>query len=178
VTRWRTLLLLAFAFLCVHNLEELLTAPAYVDREFGLTLEFPGGRALPLSAEVIASLAWATIVPAAILAWAARERAAGKGAFAAAWLEVVLLANAAAPHLALTVARRAYTPGVATAALVNVPFGIFFLRRARAEGRLGGRGLAWAVARGVALYPVAIAAIYVLGHFSLAALAASGALGR
>jgi len=178
VTSWRTLLLVAFALLALHNLEELLTAPAYVDRAFGLVLEFPRGRSVPLSAEVVASLAWATVLPVVLLGWAALERAPGKGAFAAAWLEVVLLANALVPHLALTVSRRAYTPGVVTAVVLNAPFAVVFLRRARAEGRLGGRALGWAAALGVALYPVALAAIYVLGHFSLAALAVVGLLGR
>jgi hypothetical protein len=174
--RWRALLAAAFALLALHNLEEVLTAPAFVDGLVGLQLELPRGRTVRFSAEVYASLAWATLLPALLLAWAAFERAPGKGAFAACWLEVVLLANAAVPHLAASVARRGYTPGVVTAALVNVPFGVFFLRRARAAGSIGRRELGWAVALGVLLYPFAIAALYVLGHFSLAALAAVGIL--
>jgi Protein of unknown function with HXXEE motif len=176
--RWRTLLALAFAVLALHNLEELLTAPAFVaSLAGGLVLELPRGRTVPLAAELYASLAWATLLPALLLTWAAVERAPGRGALAAAWLEVMLLANAAVPHALSAVLLRRYTPGLATALLVDVPFAVAFLRQARAGGRIGRRGLGWAIALGVALYPVALIVVYVLGHFTLAALAAAGLLG-
>ena len=172
------MLALGVGFLVLHHLEELLTLPAFVaPLAGGVTLELPRGRIVPFSAEFYASLAWATVLGSALLAWAARENRPGKGAFAAAWLEVVLLANAAVPHLTSAVALRRYTPGLATALIVNVPFGVLFLRRARAEGRLGRRGLFLAIALGVVLYPVAIVAVYALGHFSLAGLALAGLIG-
>jgi hypothetical protein len=175
---WRRLLALAVALVALHHAEELVTLPAFVaPLAGGFTLELPRGRTVPFATEFYASLAWATLLPAALFLWAAREAAPGKGAFATAWLEVVLLANAAVPHLTSAVALRRYTPGLATALLVNVPFAVFFLRRSRAEGRLGRRGLFWAIALGVVLYPVAIVAVYALGHFSLVALALAGIIG-
>lgn len=45
-----------------------------------------------------------------------------------------LLLNALVPHLLLSVWMRRYTPGVATALLLNVPFGIYLLHRALDAG--------------------------------------------
>ena len=77
-----------------------------------------------MSREVHASLAWATVLAALPLLWAAREPAAGKGAVAAVALQCALLDNAAIPHAAATIAAGRYTPGVATAfsfVTVSVP---------------------------------------------------------
>lgn len=137
-------------------------------------MELPRGRAVPMVAELWALLAWATLLAGALFLRAARERAAGWGTFAACALQAFLVVNLL-PHALPAIARRAYVPGLVTS-LAHVPFAFVFLGRALGDGRLGRRGLAWAVALGAVLYPVVLAALYLLGHFSLVALAAAGVL--
>lgn len=59
----------------------------------------------------------------------------------ALFLESVLLVNAGW-HLLAAVINRGYVPGVITAALINLPFGIYVLRRAVKEEWIGSRA-AW-----------------------------------
>jgi hypothetical protein len=56
---------------------------------------------------------------------------------------VALLANAVVPHLALTVALREYVPGTATAWLLVVPAGGFYLWTAIRQGNVDASTLLW-----------------------------------
>ena len=50
--------------------------------------------------------------------------------------QTAMVLNAFIPHLAATVWFRMYTPGVVTGILVNVPFGVYLIRRAFAENQV------------------------------------------
>jgi len=174
-TSWQALCGIAFLLVALHDLEEAVTAPAFLRAWLGgFEVELPRGRTVPMVAELDALLAWATLLAGVLLLRASRERAAGWGTFAACALQVFLIVNLL-PHAVPAVLRRAYVPGLATS-LAHVPLAVVFLRRARRDARIGRRGLAWAGAAGAVTYPLVLAALYVLGHFSLAALAAAGAL--
>ncbi len=79
----------------------------------------------------------ATILPVGVVTWAVLHPC--KALFVAAlFLETVLLANAGW-HILAAVVNRGYVPGVITAALINLPFGIYVLRRAVKEQWIGSR---------------------------------------
>lgn len=77
---------------------------------------------------------------------------------------VVTLANVLAPHVALTVARRSYMPGVATAVLLNLPVLSWLVAMALREGYVSGAKTA-AYSAGVAvLLVMLIPAIFRMGR--------------
>ena len=77
---------------------------------------------------------------------------------------VVTLANALVPHLALTLARRSYMPGVATAVALNLPVLTLLVAMALREGFVtGGKAAAYSI--GVAgLVVAAIPALFKMGR--------------
>jgi hypothetical protein len=77
---------------------------------------------------------------------------------------VVVLANVLVPHLAVTVARRQYMPGVATALALNLPVLSLLVMTALREGYVSG-GKAAVCSVGVAGVAIAsIAALFKLGR--------------
>jgi hypothetical protein len=173
---WRALLAAGAVVVLLNVLEQLLTAPAFVDATSGFELVLARGRAVRFSALVYAALGWAALVAAGALAWAAYERRPGAGAVAAAWVAILLVASAAS-HLWASVRMRHYTPGLFSSVLAGAPFGLYFLSRSRRDGRIGRRGLVAVVTFGVLLSPVALALLYVAALGSVYALSVVGALG-
>ncbi len=87
------------------------------------------------------SAALATVLPA-IAYWAGAARGPrSRWTTLAGWLQAVFLVNVFVPHLAATLWLRRYTPGVASALLVNLPLSWVVLRAAVAEGVVTRRGL-------------------------------------
>jgi hypothetical protein len=77
---------------------------------------------------------------------------------------VVTLANVLIPHLALTLARRSYMPGVATGVALNLPVLTLLVAMALREGFVTG-GKAAAYSMGVAgLVVAAIPALFKMGR--------------
>jgi hypothetical protein len=65
-------------------------------------------------------------------------------------------------HLAQSLAYRGYTPGVATAPTVVIPYSVWAVRRLKAAGiKSGGTG---ATAATLALLPVTVAGVHALAH--------------
>ena len=77
------------------------------------------------------ALMMATVLPLAVIAWAIlRPRKALL--VSVLFLECVLLVNAGW-HIYAACVRGGYAPGVITAVLINLPFGVYVLRRAVRE---------------------------------------------
>lgn len=112
--------------LVLHTAEEYLTFP-------GDSLpvgHFSGWLAPPRLQhnlrEFHIALELATVLPLLLIAWAiARPRKALL--VSVLFLESILLVNVGA-HLLDAFARRGYSPGLITAVLINLPFGIYVLR--------------------------------------------------
>jgi hypothetical protein len=74
------------------------------------------------------------------------------------FLESVLLVNAGWHMLAATV-NRGYVPGVITAVLINLPFGIYVLRRAVREQWIGVRAAWQMIVLAAVLHIVAVGSL-------------------
>jgi hypothetical protein len=118
--------------LVLHNTEEYFTFPTF--------LSSPGGRLsgwfslagpLHISRELHVALVLATVLPLLVIAWAILSQ--HKALLVAVLLvESVLLVNVGA-HVLASLLEGGYAPGLITAVLINLPFGIYVLRRAVRE---------------------------------------------
>lgn len=123
--------------LVLHNTEEYLTFPAFFRSSSRLLHWLPAPVLLQNPQRLHLALLMATVLPIAVVAWAILR--AGKALLVAAlFLESVLLVNACW-HILAAVVNRGYVPGVVTAALINLPFGIYVLGRAVKEQWIGSR---------------------------------------
>jgi hypothetical protein len=170
---YKTLQWLVFVFLALHNLEEGLTAPAYIPEIKNLL----SGRvpdallaSLPTPGQFYAALLGATVVPLALIAFATTGRPTPFKSYLVVAVQAVVFLNVFVPHVPAAVALGGYAPGVFTAVLINLPFSLIFFRRSLDESRVRPAGLALVLA-------LALPAL-VLSVFALYALGGSLALGR
>ena len=133
--------------LVLHNTEEYLTFPAFFRSPSRMPKWLPAPVLLQNPQYLHLALLMATVLPLAVVTLAVVRP--GKALLVAAlFLETVLLVNAGW-HILAAVVNRGYVPGLITAAVINLPFGIYVLRRALKEQWIGSRA-AWQMA-GIAL---------------------------
>lgn len=126
-----TVLALIGVTLVLHTIEEYLTFPAFLSSENRLPPWLPPPRLLPSSQSLHVALVMATVLPLAVIAWAIlRPRKALL--VSVLFLECILLVNAGW-HILASWVTGSYAPGVLTAVLINLPFGIYVLRKAVKE---------------------------------------------
>jgi Protein of unknown function with HXXEE motif len=117
--------------LLLHTTEEYLTFPAYLSSVSRLSRILTPPRFSLNPQDLRIALLMATMLPLAVIAWAIlRPRKAS--IVAALFLESILLVNAGW-HIFAACIRGGYAPGVVTAVLVSLPFGVYVLRRAVEE---------------------------------------------
>src|SRR5208282_1079798 len=80
------------------------------------------------SQDLRVALVFATALPLAIIAWAILRPRKGL-LISVLLLEAILLVNAVW-HILASLVRGGYAPGVITAVFINLPFGVYVLRRA------------------------------------------------
>ena len=155
------LLRLGIVVVALHNLEEALTMPAWIERELPALLARTGWPVTPPSrSDLYAGLVMVTIVPAVILAAASRE-AAGRWALRAGLLIAgVFFWNAFVPHLTSAIYLRAYTPGVLTAALLTLPWAVAVFRKAIQAGKATTAEAAAVLAVAAVVYPLGMLALW------------------
>lgn len=155
------LLRLGIVVVALHNLEEALTMPVWIERELPALLARTGWPVTPPSRlDLYAGLVMVTIVPAVILAAASRE-AAGRWALRAGLLIAgIFFWNAFVPHLTSAIALRDYTPGVVTAALLTLPWAVGVFRTAIQVGRATTAEAAAVLAVAAAVYPLGMLALW------------------
>lgn len=136
-----TVLALVGLTLVLHSTEEYLTFPGF--------LSSPGGRLsgwlsmsgpLPNSHDLHVALVFATVLPLLVILWAILRQHQAL-LVAVLLVESVLLVNAGG-HMLAAVIYGGYVPGLITAVLINLPFGIYVLRRAVEEQWIRAR-VAW-----------------------------------
>jgi hypothetical protein len=126
--------------LALHNTEEYFTFPAFFRSSSRLLHWLPTPVLLQNPQHLHLALLMATVLPGAVVIWAVLRP--GKALLVAAlFLESVLPVNAGW-HILAAVVNHGYVPGVITAATINLPFGIYVLRRAVKEEWIGAR-TAW-----------------------------------
>ena len=117
--------------LVLHTAEEYLTFPSYLSSASRLSRWLPPPSLLLHPQYLRIALMLATVLPLAVIAWAIlRPRKALL--ISVLLLESVLLVNAGW-HILASLIRGGYAPGVITAVLINLPFGVYVLRRAVKE---------------------------------------------
>ena len=118
--------------LALHNGEEYFTFPLFF-RSLGRQL--PGWLPAPAlqhsATNLHIALILATVLPGAFIVWSIFSRRQWL-LIAALLVEAVLLVNALAHSLAALL-RGGYVPGLITAVLINLPFGLYVFRRAVKE---------------------------------------------
>jgi hypothetical protein len=140
----------------LHNGEEALTMPRWLELRFpdaARRLGLPDLRA-PTTDRLYSGLITVTVVPAVAVLLGAQGAAFSAGLYGCLFLYAVLFWNALVPHLASAVALRSYTPGVVTAALVNLPYTVYLFHRALRDGQATRSGLALVLVAAAVLYPL------------------------
>jgi hypothetical protein len=125
-----------------------------------LASDFPGAirqlglpRLQPPSTErLYRGLVLVTVVPVVAVLAAAECGPRSLGVYLCLILYGMLLWNALLPHLAATILLRSYVPGVATAALVNIPLVVHLFGRALREGQATPAGMALALGLAAVAY--------------------------
>ena len=126
--------------LVLHDTEEYFTFPAFFRSPSRLLHWLPTPVLLQNTQHLHFALLMATILPSLVVVWAILRP--GKALLISVlFLESVLLVNAFWHMLAAAV-NHGYVPGVITAVLINLPFGLYVLRRAVRERWIGVRA-AW-----------------------------------
>ena len=120
--------------LAIHMAEEYFAFPIFMAK--ASTREISGWLPSPAMQHSVTNLhillILAAVLPGAVIVWAIVSRSHGF-LLAALFVEAVLLVNAFAHSLA-AILRGGYVPGLITAVLINLPFGLYVFRKAVREG--------------------------------------------
>ncbi len=143
--------------LVLHDTEEYFTFPAFFQSANRLLHWLPTPVLLQNTQHLHFALLMATVLPLAVVIWAVL-RPSKALLVAALFLESVLLVNAFW-HMLAAVVNRGYVPGVITALLINLPFGVYVLRRAVREQWIGLRTASIMIAVAVVLHIVAVGSL-------------------
>jgi|SRR5215813_172321 len=150
----RTLLWLVPLLVTLHNLEEALFMPAFLEARNAAIPAFLRD-VLPAITyrQFLISLLAVTIIPYLIASFSNLEKDRGPGVYLLLAVQVVMLINVLA-HVFMATLLRGYAPGVVTV-LINLPFSLYLLHRAWREK--------WATVRiMILLFPIALI-IHTLG---------------
>jgi hypothetical protein len=134
--------------LAIHNAEEALLFPRYLPLVLGRLPE--GWRALAgvvTLGQVGTALALVTLIPLLLAVWAFRRPDADAPVWLLLLVQATVLLNVLWHVATAVVVFNGYAPGLLTALLINLPFSIYLLRRARRE-RWVGRGAMWGLLPG------------------------------
>jgi Protein of unknown function with HXXEE motif len=149
-----TVLALIGATLVLHTTEEYLTFPAYPSSANRLLRLLPPPEFLPNPQTLRIALIIATVLPLAVVAWAIlRPRKALL--VSVLFLECILVVNAGW-HIFAAWVRGGYAPGVITAVMINLPFGVYVLRRAVKEQWIPSRTVWQLIGTALVLHIVAL----------------------
>lgn len=151
----KMLLWLVPVFLTLHNLEEALTMPAFIERRNATV----SGSLPPITySQFLTALVIITLIPYMVaLFWIGRRWAA----YLLVGLQAVMLINVLA-HSLLALSFGGYTPGLITALLINLPFSLYLLRRAVREGWMSRSALVWIFPIGLLIHGPALAGLMLL----------------
>ena len=127
--------------LAIHNTEEYFAFPRFLNSLGGQLSKWLPAPALQHSmTNLHIALILATVLPAIFIVWAIFSPRQWL-LIAALLVEAILLVNAFF-HMFAAVLRDGYVPGLITAVLINLPFGIYVFRRAVGDGWIRSR-VAW-----------------------------------
>ncbi|MGB8771434.1 MAG: HXXEE domain-containing protein [Candidatus Korobacteraceae bacterium] len=143
--------------LVLHTVEEYLTVPIFLSAPNRLPAWLPPPRLMQNARDIHVALIIATVLPLAVIVWAIL-RPFKVLLILALLIESVLLVNAGW-HLLASAIVRGYAPGVITAVLINLPFGVYVLRRAVKERWIGVRTARQLIGIALLLHIVAVGSV-------------------
>ena len=154
-----SLLWLVPVLLTIHNLEEAVAMPAFIEKR---NAAVPGSlrEFIPpvTYKQFLISLIIITIIPyLLVLFWPGRKWTI----YLLVGLQVVMLINVFA-HVMMAIFVRGYAPGVATALIINLPFSLYLLRRAVSERWISKRAAVWMFPIGLLVHGPALAGLIIL----------------
>jgi hypothetical protein len=157
---FRRLLLLGVVTIALHNLEEALTLPQWLEARLPVALEQLSLPPLqpPSRGVLLRGLALVTLLPALVLAAGCWSRAAAQASLV---VVAIYFWNALVPHVAGALLLREYVPGVLSAALLTIPYAAALFRRAVREGVISRVGAVLALLLAAVLYPLGMLALWV-----------------
>jgi hypothetical protein len=131
LSRNQTLALIAIT-LILHTAEEYVAFPlslSSLGRQLPWWLPAPALRHSMTNLHI--ALIAGAVLPSLVIVWAIISRSHGF-LIASLFVEAILLVNAFA-HMLTAILKFGYVPGLITAVLINLPFGIYVFRRAVSE---------------------------------------------
>lgn len=151
---FRRVLLLGILAFVLHNGEEALTMPSWLESHFPIVIRKLGlpGIQPPSTERLHVGLLVVTIVPCLAVLVGAQGGARSAGIYGCLFLYGILFWNALVPHVASAILLRSYTPGVVTAALVNLPYSVYLFARALRDGQATRGGMALVLGLAAILY--------------------------
>ena len=155
----RMLLWLVPILLTIHNLEEAVVMPAFIEKRNASVQGRLQGIIPPITyKQFLTALIIITVIPYLIaLFWIGRRWAQ----YLLVGLQVVMLINVCA-HTLMALSLKGYAPGLITALLLNLPFSLYLLKRAVSERWMSGKAVALMFPIGLLLHGPALAGLMLL----------------
>lgn len=147
--------------IAVHNFEEWLTTPYFPVPSviFGSEFVAPSWQVMEIALVLV------TLLPSAIIIWAATGLQRVYKDWTVCWLASIFCINVFVPHVPASILTGAYSPGVLSAVCVILPLCLLIFRQALLERRVTKPQLAGAFAAGAISLP-----LFILLSFSVAGL--------
>lgn len=139
--------------IALHNFEEWTVTPLLPDVSMtvGAPVQLPSWQVMEVA------LLLATLVPTAVIVWAATGPKRVRKDWAVCWVGAIFGVNALVPHVLVSIQSARYTPGFGSAVLCTLPLSLLLLRRALLERRLTRGQLVSAIVVGAIALPASIA---------------------
>ncbi len=154
--RFRILLWLSLIVFMLHNVEEYLTMPFFIENHWHSIPSIPAQFIKPVSPEIfLVMLIEVTLLVSFFTYLGTVSRPNSRGMFMAmAVVNGGLLVNGL-QHLAATVLLQTFTPGSITSILLLIPFSIYLIRQALVERQITIKLWGWSMVLGsILLIPI------------------------
>jgi hypothetical protein len=153
------LLWLVPVFLTIHNLEEAVVMPAFIEKRNASVPDSLREFIPPVTyKQFLIALAIITIIPCIVaLFWVTRRWAV----YLLVGFQVVMLINVFA-HTLMALSLRGYAPGLVTALIINLPFSLYLLKRAVSEKWMSKRAVLWMFPIGLLIHGPVLAGLMLL----------------
>jgi hypothetical protein len=158
----RLVLWLVPIFTTIHNLEEALLMPVMLERRNSSVTGSLQELIPPITyRQFLIALAITTVIPYLIASCGDLRLKGGAAVYLLIIFQAMMLVNVLA-HGVMAVMMRSYAPGLATALILNLPFSIYFLKRADREQWVNKKALRLAFVIGGLLHTPGLTAVILM----------------
>ena len=158
--------------LIIHNTEEALTMPRWVEANLPMLREkiFPFQYINFSESQLYLSLVLVSIIPCILTALCLRPPLVKNRVAVLLVLQGIIFWNAFVPHLSGVVVLGMYNPGTVTAVFLNLPFSIYLFRQAAKEEMFTTKNLPKILFVALVLYLPAVYINHLLAEFIVSIL--------